>query len=118
MDPIQVLGQKDVRREIQVKDENTAGQLLVKNKLSVEVLEEIRGGTITPKRYVRGMSKTAKRHFINRKDCPVKNHFIGLPKWTREDAVKTYDSYLWSQHQKDAIEKPVKAWLNAKDCKT
>ncbi len=31
MDPIQVLGQKDLRREIQVKDENTAGQLLVKN---------------------------------------------------------------------------------------
>ena len=47
MDPIQVLGQKDLRREVQVKDENTAGQLLVKNTHSGE-------------RYVRGMSKTAK----------------------------------------------------------
>ena len=77
MDLIQVLGQKDVRREIQVKDENTAGQLLVKNKLARE-------------RYVRGLSKTAKKHFINRKDCPVKNHFIGLPKWSREDAVRAF----------------------------
>ena len=101
MDPIQVLGQKDVRSEIQTKDENTAGQLLVKNKLARE-------------RYVRGLSKTAKKHFINRKDCPVKNHFIGLPKWSREDAVRAFDTYLWSQHQKDAIEKPAKDWFNAR----
>ena len=60
MDPIQVLGLKDLRREVQVKDENTAGQLLVKNTLAGE-------------RYVRGMSKTSKRVFINRKDSPVKN---------------------------------------------
>ena len=58
MDPIQVLGLKDRRRVAQVKDENTAGQLLVKNTHSEE-------------RYVRGMSKTAKKHYINRKDCPV-----------------------------------------------
>ena len=101
MDPIQVLGQKDVRKEIQVKDENMAGQLLVKNKLARE-------------RYLRGLSKTAKKHFINRKDCPVKNHFIGLPKWSREDAVKAFDTYLWSQHQKDAIEKPARDWFNAR----
>ena len=101
MDPIQVLGQKDVKREVQIKDENTAGQLLVKSKLAGE-------------RYVRGFSKASKKHFINRKDCPVKNHFIGLPKWSREDAVKAFDTYLWSQHQKDAIEKPVKDWFNAR----
>ena len=101
MDPIQVLGRKDVRREIQAKDENTAGRLLVKNKLAGE-------------RYVRGLSKTAKKHFINRKDCPVKNHFIGLPKWSREDAVKAFDTYLWQQHQKDVIEKPAKDWFNAR----
>ena len=101
MDPIQVLGQKDVRRVLQVKDENKAGQLLVKTTLAGE-------------RYLRGMSNSAIRHFINRKDCPVKNHFIGLPKWTRADAVKAFDTYLWSQHQKDAIEKPVKAWFNAR----
>ena len=94
MDPIQVLGLKDLRREVQVKDENTAGQLLVKK-------------THAEERYVRGMSKTAKKHYINRKDCPVKNHFLGLPKWSREDAVKAFDTYLWSQHQKDAIEKPL-----------
>ena len=101
MDPIQVLGKKDFRREFEVKEENTAGQLLVKNKFSGE-------------RYVRGMSKTATRYFINRKDCPVKNHFIGLPKWTRVDAVKAFDTYLWSQHQKDTIEKPAKDWFNAR----
>ena len=101
MDPIQVLGQKDVRREILVKEENTAGQLLVK-------------ATDTRERYVRGMSKTAKKHYINRKDCPVKNHFIGLPKWSREDAVKAFDTYLWSQHQKDALENPAKDWFNAR----
>ena len=100
MDPIQVLGAKDLR-EVQVKDENTAGQLLVKNSFFGE-------------RYVRGFSKTSKKHLINRKDCPVKNHFIGLPQWSREDAVKAFDTYLWSQHQKDAIEKPVKDWFNAR----
>ena len=101
MDPIQVLGQKDFRRKVQVKDENTAGQLLVRN-------------TLTGERYVRGMSKTAKKHFINRKDCPVKNHFIELPKWKRDEAVKAFDTYLWQQHQKDAMEKPAKDWFNAR----
>ena len=101
MDYIQVLGQKDFRRAIQIKDENTAGQLLVKNKLKGE-------------RYVRGISKTAKKHFINRKDCPVRNQFIGLPKWSREDAVKAFESDLWSKHQKDSFEKPVKDWFNAR----
>ena len=101
MDPIQVLGQKDVRREILVKEENTAGQLLVKK-------------TDARERYVRGMSKTAKKHYINRKDCPVKNHFIGLPKWSREDAVKAFDNHLWSKHQKDALENSAKDWFNAR----
>ena len=66
MDPIQVLGQKDLRREIQVKDENTAGQLLVKNTQAGE-------------RYVRGMSKTAKKHYISRKDSPVSYTHLTLP---------------------------------------
>ena len=101
MDPIQVLGQKDVRKELQVKDENKAGQLLVKNMLAGE-------------RYVRGMSKTAKRILINRKDSPVKNHFEGLPSWSREDAIKAFDSDLWTKHQKDSLEKPVKDWFNAR----
>tara|TARA_Y100001968_G_scaffold287897_1_gene289735 strand:+ start:49 stop:477 length:429 start_codon:yes stop_codon:yes gene_type:complete len=101
MDPIQVLGQKDVRKDVQLKDENAAGQLLVKNTLAGE-------------RYLRGMSKTAKKHFINRKDSPVKNHFIGLPKWSREDSVKAFDTYLWSQHQKDAMEKSAKDWFSAR----
>ena len=101
MDPIQVLGQKDTRIGVQFKAGNTAGQLLVKN-------------TRVEERYVRGISKTAKKHFINRKDCPVKNHFIGLPMWSREDAVKAFDSDLWSKHQKDSFEKPVKDWFNAR----
>ena len=101
MDPIQVLGKKDVRSEIQFKDENTAGQLLAKK-------------TLVGERYVRGLSKNAKRHFINRKDCPVKNHFMDLPKWTREDAIKTFDKYLWSQHQKDTLEKSAKDWFRAR----
>ncbi len=114
MDPIQVLGQKDVRREVQFNEENTAGQLLVKNTLAGDVLEETVGGVKNAKRYVRGMSKTAKKHFINRKDSPVKNHFMGLPKWSREDAVKAFDTYLWSQHQKDSIEKTAKDWFNSR----
>ncbi len=101
MDPIQVLGKKDLRREVLVNYENKAGQLLVKNKHAVE-------------RYLRGMSKTSKKYFINSKDCPVKNHFIGLPKWSRADSVKAFDSDLWSKHQKDSFEKPVKDWFNAR----
>ena len=113
MDPIQVLGKKD-EREVQVKDENMAGQLLVKNTLAGDVLEETVSGVKNLKRYVRGISKSAKKHFINRKDCPVKNHFIGLPKWSREDAVKAFDTYLWSQHQKNSIEQPAKDWFSAR----
>ena len=101
MDPIQVLGQKDVRGEVKFKNENTAGQLLVK-------------ATHTEDLYVRGMYKATKKHFINRKDCPVKNHFLGLPNWSREDAVKAFDTYVWSQHQKNAIEKFTKDWFNAR----
>ena len=101
MDPIQVLGYKDVRREFQVKEENAAGQLLVRKSFNGE-------------RYVRGISKTAIKHFINRKDCPVKNHFRCLPKWSREDAVKAFDSYIWLQHQRDSMEKTAKDWFNAR----
>ena len=101
MDPIQVLGKKDLRKEVQVKDENTAGQLLVKN-------------TIAEERYLRGMSNTAKRVFINRKDSPVKNHFEGLPSWSREESIKAFDSDLWSKHQKDSLEKPVKDWFDSR----
>ena len=101
MDPIQVLGQKDERKEVQVKDENKAGQLLVKKVFSEE-------------RYVRGMSKAIKRIFINRKDSPVKNHFEGLPSWSREEAIKAFDRDLWSKHQRDSLEKPVKDWFNAR----
>ena len=114
MDLIQVLGQKDVRKDIQIKEENTAGQLLVKNTPDGDLFEEMIGDIKNQKRYVRGMSKTAKKHFINRKDSPVKNHFLGLPKWSREEAVKAFDTYLWSQHQKDAIEKTTKDWFNAR----
>ena len=101
MDPIQVLGQKDFRKEFLVKDENIAGQLLVKNKIVGE-------------RYVRGMSKTSKRVFINRKDSPVKNHFEGLANWSREEAIQAFDSDLWLKHQKDSFEKPVKDWFKAR----
>ena len=101
MDPIQVLGQKDFRREFEGKDENIAGQLLVRN-------------TRTEERYLRGMSETAKKHYINRKDCPVKNHFLGLPKWSRDDAVRTFDTYLWSQHKKDELDKPLMDWFKAR----
>ncbi len=55
MDPIQVLGKNDLRKEVQVKDENMAGQLLVKNKTTGE-------------RYILGMSNSAKKQYINRKD--------------------------------------------------
>ena len=101
MDPIQVLGQKDERQKPQVKEENTAGHLLVKKALTGE-------------RYLRGISRTAKRVFINRKDSPVRNHFEGLPNWNREDAIKAFDSDLWSKHQKDSFEKPVKDWFNSR----
>tara|TARA_Y100001968_G_C19188758_1_gene634128 strand:+ start:191 stop:619 length:429 start_codon:yes stop_codon:yes gene_type:complete len=101
MDPIQVLGQKDERKEVQTNDENTAGKLLVKNKLAGE-------------RYVRGMSSAAKKVYINRKDSPVKNHFEGLPNWSREEAIKAFDSDLWSKHRKNSLEKPVKDWFNAR----
>ena len=114
MDLIQVLGQKDVRIEAQLNDENAAGQLLVKNKFAGDVPAETFVGQKNSKRFPRGMSNTAIKHFINRKDCPVRNHFIGLPKWRREDAVKAFDTYLWSQHQKNAIEKSVKDWFNAR----
>ena len=101
MDPIQVLGQKDTRREFQSKKGNIAGQLLVRK-------------TPTEDRYLRGISKTSKKHYINRKDSPVKNHFLSLPKWSRDDAVRTFDTYLWSQHKKDAIEKPLMDWFKAR----
>ena len=101
MDLIQVLGKKDLRKGVQAKDENMAGQLLVRNKYARE-------------RFLRGITKTAKKHYVNRKDCPVKNHFLGLPKWSREDAVKAFDTYLWSQHQKDTMEKPLRDWFDAR----
>tara|TARA_Y100001968_G_scaffold72617_1_gene63961 strand:+ start:1606 stop:2034 length:429 start_codon:yes stop_codon:yes gene_type:complete len=101
MDPIQVLGQKDLRRKTQVNCENTAGQLLVKNKPAED-------------RYVRGISKSSKRVFINRKDSPVKNHFEGLPNWSREEAIRAFDSDLWSKHQRNSMEKQVRDWFHAR----
>tara|TARA_B100000212_G_C27157476_1_gene440226 strand:- start:15 stop:443 length:429 start_codon:yes stop_codon:yes gene_type:complete len=101
MDLIQVLGKKDLRIKVQYKDENVAGQLLVKNPNAGE-------------QFTRGMSRKAKKHYINRKDSPARNHFLGLPKWSRVDAVRAFDTYLWSQHQKDAIEELLMDWFAAR----
>ena len=61
MDPIQVLGRLDVRKEVQFKD--GSGQLLVdkarvKNTLAGDVLKEAVAGVNAPRRYVRGLSNT------------------------------------------------------------
>ena len=101
MDPIQVLGKNDLRIKVQQKDENVAGQLLVKN-------------TNVGDQHVRGMSRTAKKYYINRKDSPTKNHFLTLPKWSRVEAVRAFDTYLWSQHQKNAIDKLLMDWFTAR----
>ena len=117
MDPIQVLGRKDTREELQLNE--SSGQLLVdkariKNTVAGEVIDASSSGLNGSKRYIRGINNTAKKHFINRKDCVVKNHFEGLPGWSREDAIKAFDSDLWSKHRKGSIEKPVKDWFNAR----
>ena len=119
MDPIQVLGKTQPRTIVIENNSEKSGQFQVdlarvKNTIAGEVIEEALSGVNAPKRYVRGLSKTAKKHFINRKDSPVKNHFAGLPNWSREDAVNAFESWLWQQHQKDAIEKPAKDWFNAR----
>ncbi len=98
---------------------NGVGQLLVyksrvKNTLAGNVLNQVVEGNNAPRRYVRGLSNTAKECFIDRKDSPVKNHFIGPPKWSIEDAVNAFETWLWQEHQKDTIEKPTKDWFNAR----
>ena len=118
MDPIQVLGQKDVRSDVLSSGSEKAGQMTVdkariKNTIAGEVLEDAAGVLKNRKRYVRGMSKTAKRHFINRKDCPVRNHFL-LPGWTREEAIRNFDSDLWTKHQKGSIDELEQKWFKAR----
>ncbi len=50
------LGLKNIR-ETQINHENKADHLLVNNKY-----------LLSGERYIRGMAKTSKKHFINRKD--------------------------------------------------
>ena len=121
MEAIQVLGQKDVRKNVVAADpanKRMGGLTVDKGRINKtfagDTLEEAVEGTRDPRRYVKGMSRPPKRVFINRKDCPVRNHFEGLPSWSRKDAINAFDSWLWQQQQKDAIPQPAKDWFNAR----
>ena len=122
MEAIQVLGQKDVRRNVVPADpENKImGQLTVDKRrisktLAGDKLEATVEDTRDPRRYVKGMSRPPKRVFINRKDSPVRNPFDRIDGITRSEGIRMFDRLLWdSWHEDGNMPTAAKEWFNAR----
>ena len=75
--------------------------------------EKLPDGHTKPNRYIKEISKPAKKIYINTKDSPVRN--ICEDYTTREEAIKMFDKLLWdSWHACNAMEIQAREWFAAR----
>ena len=120
---IEVFGQFDVRRD-KVSDEDDS-ELTVQSTIDEERITNTFGGdqlnaaleaVKNRKRYVRGYAYQAKKFYISRKECPVRNFCedIAGPN-KRSEAIQMFDALFWgSWIACEEMPEKAKEWLNAR----
>ena len=120
---IEVLGQFDVRRddvaienETRLLGEISIDKTRITNTFSGDQLNAALDAVNNKKTYVRGYKNQAKKFYISREDCPVRNfceEFAGPNK--REDAIQMFEALFWgSWIACDEMPEQAKEWLDAR----
>ncbi len=99
-----------VHHEKQWEQIEVLGLLDARKVVEVSAPEKLTDGHTKPKRFIKELDNPSIKHYINRKESPVRN--ICEDFTTREDAIKMFDKLLWdSWHACDAMEKPAREWF-------
>ena len=122
-DQIEVFGQFDARRndvgneiETELTGEISIDKARITNTFDGDQLNAALGAVNNKKTYVRGYEKQARKFYISRQDCPVKNFCVDLvgPN-NREEGIQMFDALFWGSWIacNDMPEK-AKEWLDAR----
>ena len=120
---IEVLGQFDVRRDDVANESETelTGQISIDkaritNTFGGDQLNAALDAVNNKKTYVRGYDNQAKKFYISRKDCPVRNfceNLAGPNK--RAEAIQMFDALFWgSWIACNEMPEQAKEWLDAR----
>ena len=120
---IEVLGQFDVRRDDVANESETelTGQISIDkaritNTFGGDQLNAALDAVNNKKTYVRGYENQAKKFYISRKDCPVRNFCEDLAGPNkRAEAIQMFDALFWgSWIACDEMPEQAKEWLDAR----
>ena len=120
---IEVLGQFDVRRENVslerdegLPDQISIDRVRITNTFGGDQLNAALDAVNNKKTYIRGYENQAKKFYISRKDCPVRNfceELAGPNK--RAEAIQMFDALFWgSWIACSQMPEEVNEWLDAR----
>ena len=120
---IEVFGQFDVRRDhihadtqVELTDQMKIDKARITNTFGGDQLNAALDAAKNKKRYLRGHENQAKKFYISRKECPVRNfceELTGPNK--RKEAIQMFDALFWSSWIAcDEMPKQSKDWLDAR----
>ena len=122
-DQIEVFGQFDVRRdefsvdpEMEFSSQMSIDKARILNTFGGDQLNAALNAVSNKKKYVRGYENKAKKFYISRRDCPVRNFcedMAGPNK--REEAIQMFDALFWgSWIACNEMPEQAKEWLHAR----
>ena len=120
---IEVLGQFDVRRDVNETDSETEPSDLmtmdkarITNTFGGDQLNAALEAVKNKKKYMRGYENQSKKFYISRKDCPIRNFCEDLAGPNkRAEAIQMFDALFWgSWIACEKMPKEAKEWLNAR----
>tara|TARA_B100000700_G_scaffold305585_1_gene379743 strand:+ start:5484 stop:6035 length:552 start_codon:yes stop_codon:yes gene_type:complete len=118
---IEVFGQFDVRRDIEATETQTilteqmkTDKARITNTFGGDQLNAALDAIKNKKKYTRGHESKAKKFYISRKDCPVRNFYEDLAGPNkRTDAIQMFDALFWgSWIACNEMPEQAKMWLD------
>ena len=120
---IEVFGQFDLRREVLPENSETEppGQIAIDkeritNTYGVDQLDAAIAAAQNNKKYGKGYNNKAKKFYISRKNCPVRNFCEDLAgPHKRSEGIQMFDALFWgSWIACNEMPKEAKEWLDAR----
>ena len=120
---IEVLGQFDVRRddvarenETKLKGKTSIDKTLITNTFNGDQLNAALDAVKNKQKYNRSYENQAKKFYISRKDCPVRNFYEDLAGANkRSEAIQMFDALFWgSWIACNEMPEQAKEWLDAR----
>ncbi len=118
---IEVFGQFDVRRvdlasdsKARLTDQISIDKARITNTFSGDQLNAALDAVKNKKKYLRGFENQAKKFYISRKDCPVRNFCEELAgPYKRAEAIQMFDALFWgSWIACNEMPEKAKQWLD------